>query len=498
MLHFHFSDDHSPTPPSRASNPTSHPDATALIAIYTIASKTRMYSQLQLNHQLNLQLVRYFIEHHRPHAPPFHYAIAHLSEKKRNRSTSFFKIFKKGENSKDLLPVHTVVSQPSNTCTKSEQSQIRPKVRGHLKGDSTFAHLMMVQELSITPHDDTTDQSTGYDVCHGLASEGNSRAFDKDSSAVPVWVLKFSHDGLYLAAGSHDGTKVVQHSKVDRRRFRNAPDSFITINSARELASAPNTPRPSCTNQPSKIVFQSLLQTNSGTIQSSTNLANNASPSTYSMDIFEQKAMHVFKGHTQAITAISWSKGGFIVSASMDRTESMAYQLCRFSLRVSPSRYSHKCLLSSTRRSLFLRGIGWSCALWSIHEKSKVLNELHRNATFALAFNRDGTTVIVGTVQGDCVFYESEGLNGRLIGSKGTGSSESPLQMFPSQQLYLHLKPYETDCKANLLPEPLFDPSATLLPMQSCSKSASLNNYADQIPNDSTQSSFSTTAAISK
>ncbi|KAL5039760.1 hypothetical protein BDV3_003180 [Batrachochytrium dendrobatidis] len=797
-----------PTPPSRASNPTSHLDATASLQS-TPLHPNQNVQPTTTESSTKFAAGQIFIEHHRPHAPPFHYAIAHLSEKKRNRSTSFFKIFKKGENSKgtiesmatdtqqtslprassirsdmskesypedqasiaddphlnlkssiffptpslvmsessfsstptsglDLLPVHTVVSQPSNTCTKSEQSQIRPKVRGHLKGDSTFAHLMMVQELSITPHDDTTDQSTGYDVCHGLASEGiikssslsklaqlslplslqstrhkdktekldilsgtsklrrtgNSRAFDKDSSAVPVWVLKFSHDGLYLAAGSHDGTVFIWRtasfisdslnhhnletdiklnsfspnqefefahsthitpslaenklhyaqnilstdisfqqcegtlSSLESRKLSSTrkstdavskcTDSFITINSARELASAPNTPRPSCTNQPSKPVFQSLLQTNSGTIQSSTNLANNASPSTYSMDIFEQKAMHVFKGHTQAITAISWSKGGFIVSASMDRTVNLWHINCADSLCVfhHPDIVTSVCFHPHDDRYFLSGALDGRVRLWSIHEKKvKYWNELHRNAISALAFNRDGTTVIVGTVQGDCVFYESEGLKyntqiqlastSSLKGSKDvkiTGivalppqvtdnhqdekflvtSTDSHVRILNARDKSLYRKFYGAELKhghlaagvsddgrfiicpsedkqviiwdtdpsesnqlqfsgvlggmkqwqadsskgtgleritpsdvpitaAIFAPEALrkliakqthtlnhsLDPSATLLPMQSCSKSASLNNCADQIPNDSTQSSFSTTAAIS-
>jgi WD40 repeat protein len=126
--------------------------------------------------------------------------------------------------------------------------------------------------------------------------------------------------------------------------------------------------------------------------------------------LFEQEPVRIFKSHTFAITDISWSRGDFLISSSLDSTVKLWHVdhdacLCTF---------QHSDCVSSLEfhpfdNNIFISGcLDGRVRLWDIVEK-KILywNDVPRDSVTAVSFNRDGSTIIAGTLSGNCVFYDS-------------------------------------------------------------------------------------------
>ncbi|KAI8923461.1 WD40-repeat-containing domain protein, partial [Entophlyctis helioformis] len=142
--------------------------------------------------------------------------------------------------------------------------------------------------------------------------------------------------------------------------------------------------------------------------------------------VFHEKPHRVFRAHNHAITSIAWSRGGFIVSASMDRTVHLwhvnqADYLCVFH---HGDVVTSVCFHPRDDRFFISGSLDGRVRMWSIPEKRvRHWNELHRNPITAVAFSRDGGTVVAGTIQGDCVFYEAQGLKYNTQIQIGSGST---------------------------------------------------------------------------
>ncbi|KAJ3386005.1 WD repeat-containing protein 44 [Lobulomyces angularis] len=136
--------------------------------------------------------------------------------------------------------------------------------------------------------------------------------------------------------------------------------------------------------------------------------------STSANEIYFNNPYLVFTGHKDAIIDITWSRNNFIASSSLDKTVRLWHVkepecLCSF---------IHRDAVASVRfhpfddRYLLTGSLDSRLRIWAIHEK-KVLywNELPNNGYItAVSFTHDGSMVVVGTFNGDCIFYEFEEL----------------------------------------------------------------------------------------
>nr|KAJ3423155.1 WD repeat-containing protein 44 [Polyrhizophydium stewartii] len=296
----------------------------------------------------------------------------------------------------------------------------------------------------------------------------NSKVFDKDSAGAPVWALSFSPDGQYLAAGSQDGVLAIWVVAAPRhddspddsaRRFGSDPaiqclaetepnlrnirtrtlsqssDSFTIAGAPQSTPSSASIRQqgfPSSVSRllindrsyrsdlmtsrlaasPSRETFASSNSSSASQAQAIPQAAQLPPLQTQS-EILRSQPLRVFKAHTHAITSIAWSKGGFLVSASMDCTVHLWHVSCMDFLCV----FHHNDCVTSVcfhpkDERLFLSGsLDGQLHLWSIQDKRvRSRNEIHRSAVTAVTFSRDGNTVVAGTMQGDCVFYETQGL----------------------------------------------------------------------------------------
>ena len=121
----------------------------------------------------------------------------------------------------------------------------------------------------------------------------------------------------------------------------------------------------------------------------------------------------IIHDHRLAITDLNWSPGNFLVTSSLD----CSVRLYHVNTQVCLCVFRHTDCVSSAcfhpiNESLFLTGcVDGRTRVWSIPEKKVVSwNESYDIPITAVAFTKDGSTIIVGTVTGLCIFYDFIGL----------------------------------------------------------------------------------------
>ncbi|KAI9500335.1 WD40-repeat-containing domain protein, partial [Coemansia spiralis] len=214
-----------------------------------------------------------------------------------------------------------------------------------------------------------------------------------------IWTMEFSACGKYLAAGGHDGVV---------RIWRIAPFALLEGTDASEEAAAV------------------------------------VSPGSADMPVLlEPVPFRSYVGHTADVLSLSWSKNGFLLSASMDRTVRLWHPhrpecLCTF---------RHRDIVTSVAFSprddrLFISGsLDCRLRLWDIpargvrHWTRLPEGQMVTSAAFT---SPKGDYIVAGTYRGMCVFYSTNGLavQGRMHarssrgrnakGSKITGFAYAP------------------------------------------------------------------------
>lgn len=114
-----------------------------------------------------------------------------------------------------------------------------------------------------------------------------------------------------------------------------------------------------------------------------------------------------FKGHTSDVTALSWSKNDFLLSASMDKTIRLWHPNSKACLR----RFLHEDFVTCvsfhpTDEQICISGMANGIVtMWHLKER-KILSEAETDDLItACAITPDGTTALVGTAHGRCKFY---------------------------------------------------------------------------------------------
>ncbi|PWN34051.1 WD40 repeat-like protein, partial [Meira miltonrushii] len=128
--------------------------------------------------------------------------------------------------------------------------------------------------------------------------------------------------------------------------------------------------------------------------------------------VFTPDPIKEFKGHTSDILDLSWSKGGFLLSASMDKTA----RVWHLSWPNNLVAFVHGDFVTSAvfhprDDRFFLSGsLDGKLRLWNISTKKVQASQEVPGLITACAFTHSGNTACVGTFSGAALFYQTDGL----------------------------------------------------------------------------------------
>ncbi|KAH9886184.1 WD40-repeat-containing domain protein [Xylariomycetidae sp. FL2044] len=241
------------------------------------------------------------------------------------------------------------------------------RMRARHKKVREFDRVFLAQTLMGTRKIPETDEGPVPDESapgHGLHNKKGSA-----SGGGPIWSVKFSSDGRYLATGGRD--RVVRVWAViataeDRKAYEEE-SAAAAAGSNEEHLSAP---------------------------------------------VFRTKPIREYTGHEADILDLSWSKNNFLLSSSMDKT----VRLWHVSREECLCTFKHKDFVTSIAfhprdDRFFLAGsLDSSLRLWSIPDKTVAYSSQLSDLITAVAFSPDGKTAVAGCLNGVCMFYETEGL----------------------------------------------------------------------------------------
>lgn len=131
-----------------------------------------------------------------------------------------------------------------------------------------------------------------------------------------------------------------------------------------------------------------------------------------SAPVFQSQPVREWTGHGSTILDLSWSKNNFLLSSSMDKT----VRLWHISRKECLCTFKHNDFVPSISfhpkdDRFFLAGsLDSKLRLWSIADKSVAFTAQTPEMITAVAFTPDGRYAMAGCLDGQCLFYETEGL----------------------------------------------------------------------------------------
>ncbi|KAG9296354.1 hypothetical protein G9A89_014946 [Geosiphon pyriformis] len=193
-----------------------------------------------------------------------------------------------------------------------------------------------------------------------------------ENKSCAIWVMKFSKDGKFLASGGKDMVvRVWAVISSDEEREHFLEGSGISI-------------------------YEGI---------SGTKLR---------APVFRDKPFYEYVGHTADILDLSWSKNNFLLSSSMDKT----VRLWHITRKECLCCFQHSDFVTAIAfhpkdDRFFLSGsLDCKLRLWNIPEKRVAYwNEIGESQLItAVGFTADGKIAVAGSVNGLCLFFETDGL----------------------------------------------------------------------------------------
>ncbi|GAA5982767.1 hypothetical protein JCM10908_006777 [Rhodotorula pacifica] len=318
----------------------------------------------------------------------------------------------------------TNLSKGSKAQRPVQHEKVRVvKVKSKGKSHKDFGRLFLAQELVITPHANMPLRPSDEESIHSASmadsaslhsrtsptkKEEPTSTTSKGKKRNAVWATKFSEDGKYLAVGGKDGIVRVWEvlSSPEDRAAAYKPTSPAE-------AAFPHEPP----------VYDRTSSTFTHATHSTTGAATGAIPSNGKkkgtprtrgpacvMPVFGNRPVREFVGHETDVLDLSWSKNGFLLSSSMDKT----VRLWHVSRSECLCTFQHLDFVTSIAfhpkdDRFFLSGsLDCKLRLWNIPEKRvHIWTELPELIT-SVAFSRDGKFAIAGSFVGVCIFLEVE------------------------------------------------------------------------------------------
>ncbi|WRX16750.1 WD40 repeat - like 10 [Theobroma cacao] len=212
-----------------------------------------------------------------------------------------------------------------------------------------------------------------------------------------ILTMKFSLDGQYLATAGEDGIvrvwKVVEDESLDKLDIQDLDSSCLYFRM----------------NHLSRLTPLNVDKENIDKIKR----LRRSSDSTcviFPPKVFRilEKPVHEFQGHSGEVLALSWSKKGSLLSSSVDKTVRLwqvGYDRC---LRVfSHNNYVTSVAFNPVDDNYFISGsIDGKVRIWEVLRCRVIDYTDIRDIVTAVCYRPDGQGGIVGSMTGNCRFYE--------------------------------------------------------------------------------------------
>uniref|UniRef100_A0A8D3AR43 WD repeat-containing protein 44 n=1 Tax=Scophthalmus maximus TaxID=52904 RepID=A0A8D3AR43_SCOMX len=212
-----------------------------------------------------------------------------------------------------------------------------------------------------------------------------------------VWTMKFSHCGRLLASAGQDNVVRIWVLKTAFDYFNNMR---LKYNTEGRVSPSPSQ--------------ESLCSSKSDTDPGASCAPED--PDTEDRNApFRPVPFCKYKGHTADLLDLSWSKNFFLLSSSMDKT----VRLWHISRRECLCCFQHIDFVTAIAfhprdDRYFLSGsLDGKLRLWNIPDKKVALwNEVDGQTRLITAANfcQNGKYAVIGTYDGRCIFYDTEGL----------------------------------------------------------------------------------------
>ncbi|KAL5715024.1 hypothetical protein ACHQM5_016912 [Ranunculus cassubicifolius] len=198
-----------------------------------------------------------------------------------------------------------------------------------------------------------------------------------------IWTMKFSPDGHYLASGGEDGVvRIWRITSTDTScKYFTSKDAskFVHRERGRKLLPGRKSVKP-----PSVIIPQKIFK-------------------------IDETPLHEFYGHTDEVLDLCWSKSNCILSSSKDETVRMWKVGSDECLQVFPHNNYVTCIqFNPVDDGYFISGsIDGKVRVWGVSESRVVDWADVKEIITAVCYQPDGEGFIVGSISGQCRFYDA-------------------------------------------------------------------------------------------
>lgn len=268
-----------------------------------------------------------------------------------------------------------------SSISKDPTENNRVQIKLHKKVQSDFNPLKVIQQMSL--------------------------------NSGPIWALKLSPDGNYLAAAGSDA--VVRIWTVAGSP---AHIEFIEQLARKDQEAASNSSEQSMPPLSSrfarKVSLSERAQNEASTeIPHESNDQKEIPEKLGGRQVIFPEVFREFRGHSSDIVDLSWSPANFLLSASLDKTVRLWHVskdkcLCKF----QHADFVTSVMFHPTSMKLFLSGsYDRILRVWNILDH-RVESWAQVDAVITSAsYSPDGKLAVAGLASGQCVFYRSDGLN---------------------------------------------------------------------------------------
>ncbi|XP_010436154.1 PREDICTED: WD repeat-containing protein 44-like [Camelina sativa] len=297
----------------------------------------------------------------------------------------------------------------NSPMSRYEDSPKKGGAKGWLKKLGVLTHILDKNE------DYTDGESMGSSVRRQLTRVQSFKKQFKELSSLcigqefsahdgSVVVMKFSHDGKYLASAGEDCVVRVWNITEDERR----DNEFEVVESDSSSSCVYFGMNDKSQIEPLKTETDKVEKSSRGLLRKKSESTCAVLPS--KVFSISETPQHEFQGHKGEILDLSWSEKGFLLSSSVDET----VRLWRVGSSDECIRvFSHKSFVTCVAfnpvdDNYFISGsIDGKVRIWDVSRFRVVDYTDIREIVTALCYRPDAKGAVVGSMTGECRFYHT-------------------------------------------------------------------------------------------